>query len=266
MGHKTIFIFRNARLVFSQFLAYALLLFAVSGCSDDFKLPTLHDAALYGDLARIQKFVRRGKDVNQQDRWIHSTPLHWAVLFDHQDVMAFLLEHGAMVNAGDVNAETPLHYAALLGNVSAVECLLRFGADIDRQDKRRMTPLHYAADYDAADVGGYVHLPDFIIRPYLSYYHLEEIVYREIPKKQETVRVLLAAGANPNVNVSPWGTSLDKAVLSGDVVMVSLLLSHGASIKAVEKGELSSLEMAKDMIFHTKKKLSNYLNDTKQRK
>lgn len=40
------------------------------------------------------------------------TALHWAVLGDHTEAVAFLISKGAWVEASDGNDETALHIAA----------------------------------------------------------------------------------------------------------------------------------------------------------
>jgi len=68
-------------------------------------------------------------------------PLHFAANNGHVDVVRFLLEKGANVNAQDHRGRTPLHLAALDGHVDVVRFLLEKGANVNAQDHRGRTPL-----------------------------------------------------------------------------------------------------------------------------
>ncbi len=58
-------------------------------------------------------------------------PLHLAVIYDHEDVVSYLLARGVSVNQRSlVGAVTPLHLAAAHRNASIVQLLLENGAGI----------------------------------------------------------------------------------------------------------------------------------------
>ena len=57
---------------------------------------------------------------------------------------AMLLEHGARIDAKDLEGQTPLHLAAAAGNADMVGLLLDHDARIDAKDRQRETPLGLA--------------------------------------------------------------------------------------------------------------------------
>ncbi|XP_076043693.1 transient receptor potential cation channel subfamily A member 1-like [Oratosquilla oratoria] len=66
------------------------------------------------------------------------TPLHCAAMFDHPELVAYLIKEGASVNLVDKEHRTPLLLAASQKGWRAVEVLLKHGADPsirDTQDK-----------------------------------------------------------------------------------------------------------------------------------
>ena len=63
------------------------------------------------------------------------TPLHWAAVGGHKDVVELLLAHGAEVNARYSDGYTPLHYAAANGHKDVVELLLANEADVNAKDE-----------------------------------------------------------------------------------------------------------------------------------
>jgi len=74
--------------------------------------PTLHHAAISGDLARVQQFTAAGADLAKHDDW-HLPPRNW----------------------------TPLHYAAAGGDLAVVRQLIRAGADPRSIDYSGWTPM-----------------------------------------------------------------------------------------------------------------------------
>lgn len=55
--------------------------------------------------------------------------MHFAASGGHPHILALLVQHGANVNAQNVNRETPLHYAVYHGRRDCVLFLLSKGAD-----------------------------------------------------------------------------------------------------------------------------------------
>ncbi|KAG7156565.1 26S proteasome non-ATPase regulatory subunit 10-like 1 [Homarus americanus] len=91
-------------------------------------------------------------------------PLHWAACGGHEELVSFLIEHGAPVdksddivsilmnNWADVNLQdklgaTPLHRAASKGNIRAMIPILQCNrCSINLQDSEGNTPLHLACE------------------------------------------------------------------------------------------------------------------------
>ena len=124
-----------------RFLVLLLGLAAVVGCwnretpvssfyCDD------HDflsAAGRGDLAYVKRCVRGGKSVNTR-RWA-TTALHSAASEGHLEVVKYLVEQGADINATTSRyGWTVLHYAATWGQLAVVRYLVEQGADVNAKD------------------------------------------------------------------------------------------------------------------------------------
>ncbi len=69
----------------------------------------IHDAAMAGDVERIEALLKAGAKVNarERDKW-KETPLHKAAWSGHTDAIEALLRAGANVNAGIKTGSTPL--------------------------------------------------------------------------------------------------------------------------------------------------------------
>jgi len=90
----------------------------------------------------ILTIVGKGLDISCGSRH-GETPLHSTSFRGHNDVVQFLLEHGANPNAITAGKETSLHYAVTAGRANVVSTLLLNGAQWNISSKRG-TPLELA--------------------------------------------------------------------------------------------------------------------------
>ena len=97
------------------------------------------------DLARVQRELACGADVNANNDH-GGTPLHYAAYRnDNSAVIEALLEAGADVNAKNEYGETPLHWAGFNENAAVTEALLNADADVYAKIVGGKTPLHFTA-------------------------------------------------------------------------------------------------------------------------
>ena len=75
------------------------------------------------------------------------TPLHFAVEYNAELIVEYLVEQGAKLNAMDKFRRSPLLLAAKLGHTRILSYLISKGADIKKGDNSNNTPLHYACGY-----------------------------------------------------------------------------------------------------------------------
>ena len=155
------------------------------------KTSSIHTHVRDGDLAGVQAYLDAGVDINARDE-NGSTPLHWAALEGHKDIVELLINRGAEVNAtSEIGGWTPLHMAASKNHIQVVSFLIKKGADEDAKAIiGGWTPLHWAAseDYD------------------------------------QIVKLLIDNGAKINVKDDLGDTPLDFA----DIETSKLLISNGA--------------------------------------
>ena len=114
---------------------------------------SLHGAVINNDIESVRRLIanRANVDAVNSTGW---TPLHWAAMHDHHDIVEFLLRSNANVNAVDhlTPGRTPLHVAAMHGHHDIVELLLRSNANIDAVYSYGQTPLHLAAWENRGDI------------------------------------------------------------------------------------------------------------------
>src|SRR3989338_4389561 len=110
-------------------------------------------------LDRLKKIQWKNFDINQKyerrinDKiTIYETLLHRASAIGASQVVKFLLEHNADVDARESDQWTPLHLAAQNGHLDVAQLLLAHNADVDARDPNQWTPLHLAAYQGHLDV------------------------------------------------------------------------------------------------------------------
>jgi len=115
----------------------------------------IFEACAVGARDKVTKLLALDPDLLKcysHDGW---TPLHLAVFFGHIDLVRFLLEAGAEIDALSKNGQdlTPLHSALANPHHAKVGLLLiEKGADITLAQSQGYTPLHYAAANGSDDV------------------------------------------------------------------------------------------------------------------
>ena len=113
-----------------------------------------------GDLAAHR---RRGGSVSPDDHWppdsahilgdVLSDALYAAARNGHVEVVEYLLDHGALIDAKGVFGATGLHWAAFNGHRKMVELLIARGASLDIRDARfDSTPQSWANEGGHTDI------------------------------------------------------------------------------------------------------------------
>jgi ankyrin repeat protein len=103
-------------------------------------------AAIYGNAAVAETLLLRRADPFAADMY-RDKAIHSAVMSGDVTTVGLLLAHGADVNTkSGHDGEAPLAYAAGCGSVEMVMFLLEKGADINARDNLGRTPLQFAHD------------------------------------------------------------------------------------------------------------------------
>jgi ankyrin repeat protein len=158
----------------------------------------LYISALTGSRSLIDRIIDRGADVNELGGEC-GTPLAAAVMNADPKTVDYLLERGADVNVQGGLFGNALQIACAFGSIKSVELLLERGANPNIHGGSLETALH-AAIYEGC-------------RP------------------EETVKLLLNSGADPQLTKHPSATPLCAALIAGDEASLKALLEAGASVK-----------------------------------
>ncbi|ANZ77228.1 BA75_04034T0 [Komagataella pastoris] len=120
----------------------------------------IHKAALEGDLKAVQNILadtpKAAASQNEDDG--NKTPLHWAIAFQHVEIVMTLLEalRKQKIDLDDLTDDSgwnPLHTAASIGNIDIVDAILHYdpAPDVDQTTSNGQTALHFAVSKNFKD-------------------------------------------------------------------------------------------------------------------
>jgi ankyrin repeat protein/tetratricopeptide (TPR) repeat protein len=112
-------------------------------------LRPLHKAVEKGDPDKIKTLLKKDGELMDSGDEKNRTPLAVAAARGHKELVRFLVNNGANVNAKDINGCTPLMRAKQKGHVEIVNMLLAKGADIPDEEilKKQLQDKEAAAWY-----------------------------------------------------------------------------------------------------------------------
>lgn len=190
-----------------------------------------------GDREKVERMLRKTPDLILAKNKKNLSPLMTAMYYHEFDIAEMLLDRMVkltvyeaaatgklthiisnlghkpeLVNAYSEDGYQPLGLAAYFGHEKIVEYLIKAGAEVNSPSKNSLgvTPLQSAV------AGGHL----------------------------EITRMLLTAGASPNVREQGGYTPLHTAAHNGDVEIVRSLLFGGADLEAKSDKKETPLDMA----------------------
>ena len=179
----------------------------------------IHNAARAGDLAKVKALLKDNPDLvssktDKSSYLFGGTPLDYAAMGGHKDMVEFLLTNKADPNPKDYATSTPLLQAAEFGHKDIVELLLAKKADVNAKSISGWTALHCAAYCDHRDVAV----------------------------------LLLTNGADVNSTNSDGLTPLDEAVEGKNTDLIELLIANHAEVNVQDAAGAGDLKKVKAML------------------
>jgi len=177
-------------------------------------------ASRTGDIATMTLLLDRGADVNAKEATRGTTALMWAAAQRHPKAVQLLVEYGADVSAASAPAwqDRPV----------------RYGKDSDPRPSRKRNTDNVVSQVGPRNIndrrgGG-----------------LTPLVYAVRGNDLESVKILLAAGADVNQVTNYEWSPLLVAIQNRYYQLASFLLDHGANPNVANKGKWSPLYIAID--------------------
>lgn len=180
-------------------------------------------AAREGNLDAVKAFYNTGGDINKPNQR-GQTALMWAAQRGHLEVVKFLVQLGANVNAVDTDRQEPaLMWATKKGQKAVVEFLIANGADVNLGDQFKETPLMDAARY------GHKDLCELLLNKRARVNDTDvdgesALMWAAANGNAEIVKFLIAYGADINrINYKTGETALGKAKNKGFNDIVAMM-------------------------------------------
>lgn len=163
---------------------------------------TMLEAAERGDLPAVERLIAAGAPIDASDA-AKQTPLLLAVRNDHLAVARRLIDAGANINAQAANQDTPWLLAGALGRTAMLRHMLPKGPDFKIRNRFGGNALIPACERAHVDTVAFLVTTPIDVNHVnnLGWTCLLEIVILGDggPRHVEVTKLVLAAGANPNI-------------------------------------------------------------------
>ena len=163
---------------------------------------SLLEAAERGDLPGVERLIAAGVPIDATDA-AKQTPLLLAVRNNHLPVATRLIDAGASINAQAANQDTPWLLAGALGRTAMLRHMLPKGPDFRIRNRFGGNALIPACERAHVDTVA------FLVTTPIDVNHINNLGWTcllEIvilgdggPRHVEVTKLVLAAGANPNI-------------------------------------------------------------------
>jgi ankyrin repeat protein len=253
VGHRAMFkAARHGRVHIMESLAHSGVSVTADGGTGGTLLLAAVDA---GHTAAAEWLIQYGADVNYSNKR-GGTALHQAVKAECGDpaMVELLLANGAEVNKRAELGQTALYFAAMFGHIQCAKVLISAGADVNNSLSDGKHVLHVAVEHHHTSIAqlllehGATAVIDKVVKTRCLRGALccsDELAALMMCTTADTVRALLAAGADVHVTTDAGDTCLHKAAkhkLSAPILC--LLIKAGADLHAVNKRGKTAAQVA----------------------
>ena len=193
-------------------------------------------------------------DAQDPTSYYRKSALHCAAEVGKVDVMKVLVDHHANTEAKARFRWTPIFYAVMSDNKDSVQFLLQKRHGALDEDQYGWTPLHLAAENTKLKVMGVILDADLTALERQTQDRRTALHFASASK--DSALWLLEHEANINARTDEGLTTLMMAARDGIDNVVTLLLSHGADLRLVDKSKRTATHWAaKEGKFGTIQKL-----------
>jgi uncharacterized protein len=192
----------------------------------------LHDAVTAGDLARVGVLITSGALVDEKNS-SGETALLLAVKHDRTGIAKSLMAAGASINARAKNKDTPWLLAGAAGRTEIIREMIPLGPDLSIRNRYGGNALIPACER------GHVETIRLLLTTAIDVDHVNDLGWTcllEIvilgdggPRHVEAARLILDAGANPNLADKEGVSPLAHARAKGQTGIAALIENAGGT-------------------------------------
>ena len=202
------------------------------------------EALLHRDPTRVRQLLDAGEDPDQRDGQGFA-PWMWAINFADNDALTLLLGRIPSIPATDAAGRRKLAMAASLNNLVAARALLDKGVPVDSPAIDGATPLLISA------ASGYVDLMKVLLAagadPNRQDQHQDTPLMAAVRiGSRDAVKLLLDSRADPNKRDGSGRTAMHWAARSGRVDIVRTVLDAGARIDDIDETGRTPMTYARE--------------------
>jgi len=192
----------------------------------------IFDAVKANDAAKVNASVEANPQWLQAKDASGRTPLHWACLGVHYDVLKMLVEKRGGYQCQDNDGIAPLHSLASKAHAEGAALLIAHNADVNVKNSGGDTPLHNAAQSGCFAI--VQQLIDHGAAPSQNHFGYTPLLRAILANSLEIAELLMAKGEDVNLvfREDYYGdTPLSFAVKSSHLELVKSLHRNGANIQ-----------------------------------
>ena len=195
------------------------------------KANSIWSAAGSGDLKAVKQHLAKGIDINAKDSSLGITPLASAILQDQTQMVEFLIQQSADVNAKNRDGGTALHTAAFLGQYEVAELLVQKGADVNAKDEDGNTPISST-------------MADWGTTEFIAQLLQIQVDRKKVETGRAKVAELLSQQGAQTGFAGFAGNDIWTAAVLGDIEAVEQQLAKGVDVNAKNKDGTTALHVA----------------------
>lgn len=210
------------------------------------KASPLHVCCHWGLTKILQALIDHGANINALDI-NNQTPLHIAIRNQHEEIISILLCHPNIdLRIRDHEGNTPFAQAFIVRNHKAAERILeRLPNAAEQMDTRGRNFLHLAILND--DLEGVLFLLSIQVDVNLRVHDVNQATPLHLAassRKEMIMRTLILAGARVNEADATQKTPLHVSAERGNLAAISALLQNNADFDAVDSDGNNALHVA----------------------
>ncbi|XP_053593276.1 ankyrin-1 [Microplitis demolitor] len=201
-----------------------------------YKKTPVHIAAEYSKVEILELLISKGGNINDKDQ--HGlTPLCWALKKGKLEIVDYILNHenydGSLFNHSSKEADTQLHFAVTSGNEELVRYLINKGAQVNAQGIDSKTPLHIAVEENLEKIVECLLDNGADVNYTCSYCGEEECTALHIAadkSNEKILELLLNKGADINAVTANGINPLHVAACRNNVECVKIILNNNRDV------------------------------------